>query len=383
MPLSSRLKSIDEVPGQRTPIISPYKRKRDSDPQVSPTKSILRTPGAPTPRAKSLRDVNVKFKSVSPDIRMKSAPVAVHGAPQSNIMGPNTEIPKTVDEAAPAQTTHPEAKIEVQQITAMPGAISESDLNELVLRTGKEMKRLIRYGHKWRELARRQDEENARLRVLLETAERENRRLEAALRKTGNGTTASAKEQPVLSRQVGAVSSRHSAATTGKPATNTLAKPLATSTLNAQDQALSDLLDLTPPPDLSHPKPSAANRSTSAPKPTKIPASTSHPRTSISNPLPHPPPQLNPSIPTHSPLTALQHRIEGSILPISDTAARTRMPVDRVAAVRKRLMAKDQARRAGVSVLDVEPGRRGKESGAVRGGMKGDVENSEVDWVGV
>ena len=383
MPLSSRLKSIDEVPGQRTPIISPYKRKRYSDPQVSPTKSILRTPGAPTPRAKSLRDVNVKFKSVSPDIRMKSAPVAAKVAPQSTVAGPNKVIAKTVGEAAPTQTTQPEAKIQAQQIAAIPSAISESELDELVRRTGKEMKRLIKYGHKWRELARRQDEENAKLRVLLETAERETRRLEAALRKTGNGTVGSAKEQPMLSRQVGTVSSRHSATTTGKQATNVLPKPVTTSTLNAQDQALSDLLDLTPPPahPSQHATSTAANRSTSAPNPTTVSHSTTHPRTSISNPIQHLLPQLKTPIPTHSPLTALQHRIEGSVLPISDTAARTRMPVDRVAAVRKRLMAKDQARRAGMNVLDVEIGE--KESGVARGAVKRDIENSEVDWVGV
>lgn len=39
---------------------------------ASPTRSILRVPGQATPRAQSLRDINVTFKSLSPDESCKS-----------------------------------------------------------------------------------------------------------------------------------------------------------------------------------------------------------------------------------------------------------------------------------------------------------------------
>lgn len=47
-------------PGQVTSILA------------SPTRSILRVPGQATPRAQSLRDINVTFKSLSPDESCKS-----------------------------------------------------------------------------------------------------------------------------------------------------------------------------------------------------------------------------------------------------------------------------------------------------------------------
>lgn len=55
------------------PIVPQHQGDQVVSALVSPTKSILRVPGQATPRAQSLRDINVTFKSLSPDESSKSA----------------------------------------------------------------------------------------------------------------------------------------------------------------------------------------------------------------------------------------------------------------------------------------------------------------------
>ena len=357
--------------------LSPQKRKLDSLNLASPTKSILRTPGgAPTPRAKSLRDVNVKFKSLSPDVQRKVAAVSIEQ---------KSESVKVVVNDVPQQDgarEKPEDCDVFQTVAAMPDA----DLETHFRRTEKEMKRLIRRGHKWKETARRFDEENRRLKFLLDEAQKQNQRLESALRKTQGdqkfqhgaeqGAALSARGQGASSFRVPKVGSRR--VNTDREMANSSTGKKSTT------PAIEELLDLTPPapvvieapmrPTILPPSSSHHPLAKARPASLQHQSQTSQPKTTL--------PQRPASISTLSPLTALQHRIEGSILPVAETAARTNIAPDKISAVRKRLMAKNAARLAGLSVLD---GVGAAPSEAVGLNVKSKVNEDEsgVDWVGV
>ena len=381
-PSKARPKSVGGVQPGTIPNLSPQKRKRESDLLVSPSKSILRTPGgAPTPRAKSLRDVNVKFKSLSPDVRRKEPPAAPKDQQRPSEATP-TDKPKeakVLSTSSGSRASQNGANLEPQAITISTKVFAEPDLQDHYLRTEKEMKRLLKYGHKWRECARRMDEENAKLRILLDESQKQNRRLEAALQKRGK-TQEGAKTNHKEAEHRRAVATRLEDALVSSAALKTAA------------QDIEDLLDLTPPPEATNPAVPAAQRSTSATLPTRpsnVPLR-SQPRKAISNPLPHRPTSTTTytAIPKASPITTMQHRIEGSVLPISDPAARTGLPAARIAAARKRLMARNQAKVAGLSVVDEagrDVGNRRRESFGEAGVGKGTEfrEESGVDWVGV
>lgn len=168
------------------------KRKRDSGGAIlSPTKGILRTPGLATPRTKFLKDINVKFKSVSPEeaekqkkieaatvgagdrlSRTKAGECAVRGSrPMNDFTAPAKKAPQSPVKAE--QGTAKENRVVSNGTTALSSCAFEAYMAQ----TEKEMKRVVKYGQKMREYARKKDAENQELRGMIEQLRRENERL--------------------------------------------------------------------------------------------------------------------------------------------------------------------------------------------------------------
>ncbi|RMZ74994.1 hypothetical protein DV737_g5545, partial [Chaetothyriales sp. CBS 132003] len=155
--------------------LSPPKRKRGSDalaPPMSPTKGILRTPGTLTPRAKALRDVNVKFRSVSPEVRRKDA--QHDGSKEKPKKTNNT---KGGDDGCTDKAT----KDHLHNPSTTSTSTAHSAFDDYQRRTERQMKILIVDRNKWRDMARRAGDENTRLKLQLAQAQRENERLETKL----------------------------------------------------------------------------------------------------------------------------------------------------------------------------------------------------------
>ncbi len=187
---------------QTTPM---QKRKRDElvvngGAVLSPTKGILRTPGLATPRAKSLRDVNVKFKSVSPEVRRANA-VAQNNSPSK------PKAQEALQAVRPAKSTNDlaipkqPAKSEVKALTVeaeKPAHASSicpltpATIEAYMAQTEKEMKRLIRYGKKMREYALKKDAENQELTIMIDDLRRENERLRLGNSASSNNVSRSA-----------------------------------------------------------------------------------------------------------------------------------------------------------------------------------------------
>ncbi|EXJ62460.1 hypothetical protein A1O7_02897 [Cladophialophora yegresii CBS 114405] len=169
-------------------VTPPQKRKRDSsnvDAILSPTKGILRTPGLATPRAKYLKDINVKFKSVSPEVR-RSEPVV--GAESTS----NAGFDDTTRAARPSSCSQPATPNSSQEqlvenmvqlstsnapTASRPCGLLPGALESYMAQTEKEMKRLIRYGKKMREYALKKDAENQELKIMIEELRQQNERL--------------------------------------------------------------------------------------------------------------------------------------------------------------------------------------------------------------
>lgn len=174
------------------PSLSPQKRKRD--PQISPTKSILRTPGAPTPRAKSLRDVNVKFKSISPEVQARnvSAPAATIVAIEQQVDNLWQELEHSLNVAkSPPQTkrAQPEQKAAKLSKTKAGFVVSaaaappppDEEREAYARRTEKEVKQLLRQHKRLRDYAQRADEQNVVLQGMVDELRAENARLKTRL----------------------------------------------------------------------------------------------------------------------------------------------------------------------------------------------------------
>jgi hypothetical protein len=486
---------------------------------VSPTKSILRTPGAMTPRMKEKagREMRVAFRSVSlstnesPEVRRKNGNATTSKAQNQATFGILEDMTstegKTHDKAVTTHftgamsntVTKPTSKPSVDSraesksaTTAPPLADPPNTLDifaEHDRRTATEMRRLIRHSQKWRDAAKRLDEENLKLKVILEEVGKENARLEGRLRMLGRRESEELRAGFVQKTQEGQVKAT-------KVRESELAKRLekvkgddmvgAKTVARVQERRsvvmhdeeeveedaetramreIDELLDLTPPLDdyeaasrahpaaaktktseslrsisaptapsqrASHastqlrpvvtsaelPRRPASTTLTSAPKtinesdPSKAAKSRSHqgerapasetstqvqyrttpklqPRAKNENNYDHArqiqnqifnihgptntrPTTLDKPTPTFprpqtaaaqpSPLTALQHRIEGSILPASNTAERLGMPEDRVTEVRRRLAAKKRGSTGSSSAGAAQTGARREES---------------------
>jgi hypothetical protein len=166
----------------KSPQLTPsQKRKRDSSndgPLASPTKGILRTPGLATPRMKALRDVNVKFKSISPEVRLENVlaeKAKFPLAPAQDGQQPQKSVPTAKSALPPKQTAQSQVENMSKSVTAMSD--STAALETYMLKTEKEMKRLVKYSQKMREYARRKDAENAELKIMVQRLRKENERL--------------------------------------------------------------------------------------------------------------------------------------------------------------------------------------------------------------
>ncbi|KIX09861.1 uncharacterized protein Z518_00942 [Rhinocladiella mackenziei CBS 650.93] len=206
-PSPMRSKFLVDGPVQLTPS---QKRKWDSQGTVlSPTKGILRTPGLPTPRAKYLRDINVKFKSLSPEAVDKTAEAPKpeyatlsQGSSVSTEASPAIRASKPMKELTFSKKTHSsQPKSDKQPIisapkeppstsaptivTATTDVLCPSQIHAYVQQTEREVKRLVRYGQKMREYARKKDAENQELKYTIEQLRKENERLRNENRSVG------------------------------------------------------------------------------------------------------------------------------------------------------------------------------------------------------
>ena len=166
------------------PSLSPSKRRKTNQ-YASPAKSILRTPGIPTPRK---QNTNVTFKdvtpSLSPELTRKTfapnvVPLPEDAKPAVVATQPSTICPLPIRPLEtstmapkPANKNQPAPVIKSSQQTS-----ATFDFEAYKLSTEKEMKKLVRYGQKMREYARKQDEENTKLRIALEQLQKENEEL--------------------------------------------------------------------------------------------------------------------------------------------------------------------------------------------------------------
>jgi regulator of replication initiation timing len=166
----SRSRNVDSSPVRSKSTQSPKSRARDRHPvspsprkrqQLSPTKSILRTPGIPTPRR---QNVNVTFKDVRPSV----SPVAV-----------TTKLLAAKNEARAVRANEEAVKMAtITSTDAPPGIVKAADTAEILpvqvydmssvdtylKSTEREMKKLVRYSQKMKEYARVSQQENKTLR---------------------------------------------------------------------------------------------------------------------------------------------------------------------------------------------------------------------------
>src|SRR5271155_3984053 len=147
--------------------VSPSPRKRR---QISPTKSILRTPGIPTPRR---QNVNVTFK----DVRSSASPAALNAkllpaqkeptaATQSQQA---TKVAANTTGSAPPETVNAAEEVEILPVPVYDMSAVDAYLTS----TEREMKKLVRYAQKMKEYARVSQQENAALKVEINQLKRE------------------------------------------------------------------------------------------------------------------------------------------------------------------------------------------------------------------
>jgi len=147
--------------------VSPSPRKRR---QVSPTKSILRTPGIPTPRR---QNVNVTFK----DVRPSASPTAVNAKllPAQKEPTAATQSQQATKAAANTTGSAPlEAVNAAEEVEILPVPVYDmSAVDAYLTSTEREMKKLVRYAQKMKEYARVSQQENASLKVEINQLKRE------------------------------------------------------------------------------------------------------------------------------------------------------------------------------------------------------------------
>ncbi len=197
VPLPSKSPAKCQTLTENAPSTPSQKRKRDTVTVLSPTKGILRTPGLATPRAKALRDVNVKFKSVSPE-GLESAATATAVVTDSRQPEPSKESSKTFGNVRSAVTT--------SSVVPTSSYAMTSNWDAYVRRTEHEMKKVVRYGQKMREYARQKDTENAELKGMVERLRRENERLKQLVSESPD---VGSKTRTTLAERTAAAKARH------------------------------------------------------------------------------------------------------------------------------------------------------------------------------
>ena len=182
-------KSLDRTgpPGKSPSSRLPSERARDTAPcspsprkgrLLSPTKSILRTPGIPTPRR---QNVNVTFKDIRPSVSpaiYTARPAAIFEAPPVNqslcdARKKSASASLTITRDVPVVVTAslpPPAKTINKQVAA---AYDTREVDTYLKSTEREMKKLVRYSQKMKEYARLSQQESASLREENEMLKRE------------------------------------------------------------------------------------------------------------------------------------------------------------------------------------------------------------------
>jgi hypothetical protein len=189
------------------PDLSPQKRRNS---QPSPTKSILRTPGAPTPRAKSLRDVNVKFKSISPEARasgpLAQPAVAAIEKQVDSLLEDLQEslniypVPNPLQQRrAKSESTRRRASVDgpFQVATIVPSTAQMSpnpERDAYASRTEKEVKKLIRDRKLLKAMAQKAEAQKNELQEMVKSLQKENARLKSKLQKYEISEAREAKE---------------------------------------------------------------------------------------------------------------------------------------------------------------------------------------------
>lgn len=156
--------------------------KRQCVNTVSPTKSILKKSNVLTPRRAGLRDVTVTFKDVrmstSPELTRKGSPTRVRSQPDlRSTLATLSSVGLNAPVLGPTSANWTDGKATVAKDETVPRTTTDFDLDAYIAQTEKEMRRLIKYGQKWREQAKKQEQENARLQARLEKLQKENNRL--------------------------------------------------------------------------------------------------------------------------------------------------------------------------------------------------------------
>ncbi|KAG9779745.1 hypothetical protein ABEF93_004836 [Exophiala dermatitidis] len=208
---------------QRLQLTPSHKRKWDnvrSGTVMSPTKGILRTPGLVTPRTKALKELNVKFKSVSPEVVEQHKNVATtlpeagpgdhmrrvsqggfsSGRGAQHAMKPSKSMDSILDSQPTVGTRSVRSSSQQKQPANVTRSIDKSTssttststttaetllspkaIQAYMQQTEKEMKRLLRYNQKMREYARKKDAENQELQAMIEQLRKENERFRSGL----------------------------------------------------------------------------------------------------------------------------------------------------------------------------------------------------------
>jgi hypothetical protein len=176
-----RSKSPNNRARQTHPVLPSARKRR----QLSPTKSILRTPGIPTPRR---QNANVTFKDVRPSVSPTTVTTKLLAAKSKATAAKSTEKGARVL----AKTTTADVPREDTKAADIAGPLpvpvyDMGSVDAYLTSTEREMKKLVRYSQRMREYARVSQQQNAALRKERDELKRE---LEE-LRKTkikGRGT---------------------------------------------------------------------------------------------------------------------------------------------------------------------------------------------------
>jgi hypothetical protein len=321
-----------KISALRAPAVSPSKRRKTNQ-YASPAKSILRTPGIPTPRR---QNANVTFKDVTPSLSpelMRKGPAPKERPREEEVEAavvgtlPNAKKDLSAPEISAAVPKACNQTKDVQKIQVPEQTPAVFDVEAYKLSTEKEMKKLVRHGQKMREYARKQDEENTKLRIALEKLQRENEEL-----RKREGLREASRQEKQEHGQVMKKARREVPGT--RSGINT--------TLDFEDKKFSKPI-----------ADGARLRSTSMARHSVVISKASPPKNGRSSPLkrkataqlrPEPLPVDNSKVPVGPDLQSTNQSRAEDDAPVSRPGT-ARLPLDRVAAARERIRLKAELRR--------------------------------------
>lgn len=390
--------------------------KRQKTIAISPAKSILKNPNAPTPRRASLRDITVTFKdlrnSVSPELA-RGGSVAAKLQPQPGLrvvsepvitVKPHSSSVQLKESSKQVRAVSGPVLLEDRYRTAIAEMVQDPafDLSDYVAKTEKEVRRFIAYASKWKKQAQEKEEENMKLKKSLEEAQRKYDRLrqEMALKEKEREVydiqpTSNESSERVVREEVERNSERRQTSNTAfdhktkKPASDIDMKDPRYSSLRlAKRSAVPAQIDRS-----KSQKPQSPQKSEEWDPDAGV-------RAELFNVIPpvKPPHHRNPGSDrtVHravtkpvSPKPHERHQIE-MVLPLRSastnspvSAHHTSIPHDRKAAARERLRQKAEGRKASMRLSVAQEGpETGKKEGFMEEKLSGNDEEdeSELDW---